>query len=564
MGIRLRRSRWGAVLVGVAVTASGCSWPGRALRGYAQAEADGLASLDEGGAFANAPRRLQGQVRFVFDDFGSLNTDELETYAIPWKLATAALVRVRHDSIGASVSESTLRAVMTEYGFLSPRRIANWEGPQPHLARPLGIVSGVAHRGFPGVDIEIANVGCATCHAGMLYGADGLPTGEAWLGLPNSSLDLSAYVDAVFAALVKELERPDTLVATLAALYPEVSERELRTLRRHVIPNAGEQLIARAELYGGLLPFENGGPGLLNGVGSLRFIVGALHQDVRPTEIAWSSPPDLGGTTLRRALLVDGVYAPPGSARFGALTDADVTSEHLDELAGVASLFVASTQGIAPASARKAIPQVRDIMEFVHALEPPRFPGSVDSVLAEQGRAVYEGACADCHGTYTRGRVATRLVAHPNRLVAHDRMMTDPVRWSTVDSTSLRLMGDLGYDGLIEAVASGGYVAQDLSGLWATAPYLHNGSVPTLWHLLHAEERPVRFQVGGHALDYELMGIAGELDEHGTYRYPAGYEPWSQPFLYDTREPGRSNQGHEFRTLSNSEKRALLEYLKLL
>jgi mono/diheme cytochrome c family protein len=553
-----------ATLVAVAVATSGCSWPSRALRGYAQAEADGLAALEEGGAFMNAPRRLQGQVRFVFDDFGSLNTDELEMYAIPWKLAVAALVRARHDSTGAALSESTLRAVMAEYGFLRPRRIANWEGPQPHLARPLGIVSGVAHRGFPRVDIEIANVGCATCHAGALYGADGLPTGEAWLGLPNTSLDLSAYVDALYVSLTTELERPDTLLATVAALYPEASERELSTLRRHVIPTAREQLIARGERYGGLLPFENGGPGLLNGVGSLRFIVGSLHGDVRPTEIAWTSPPDLGGTTLRRALLVDGVYAPPGAVRYGALVAADVTSEHLDGLAGVASLFVSSTQGIPPASARRAIPRVRDVIEFVHALEPPRFPGPVDTVLAAQGRGVYEVACADCHGTYTRDLGAPRLLSHPNRLVAQDRMLTDAVRWGTVDSTSLRLMGDLGYDGLIEAVASGGYVAQDLSGLWATAPYLHNGSVPTLWHLLHSEERPARFYVGGHALDYELMGIAGETDEGGTYRYRTGYEAWSTPFLYDTRESGRSNRGHEFRTLSEADKRALLEYLKLL
>ncbi|MBM4184984.1 MAG: hypothetical protein FJ207_12345 [Gemmatimonadetes bacterium] len=70
--------------------------------------------------------------------------------------------------------------------------------------------------------------------------------------------------------------------------------------------------------------------------------------------------------------------------------------------------------------------------------------------------------------------------------------------------------------------------------------------------------------VGGHALDYERVGIAGEAGHDGTYRYPHGYAHWSRPFLYDTTEPGRSNRGHEFNTLSENDKRALLEYLKLL
>jgi len=143
-------------------------------------------------------------------------------------------------------------------------------------------------------------------------------------------------------------------------------------------------------------------------------------------------------------------------------------------------------------------------------------------------------------------------------------MLTDAVRWETVDSTSIRLMGEIGYDGLIEARTLGGYVAPDLSGVWATAPYLHNGSVPTLWHLLYAEERPTRFYVGGHALDYAKVGIAGAPDVEGTYRYPEGYRPWSRAVLYDTAIPGRSNTGHEFRTLSDAEKRALLEYLKTI
>ncbi|MGD2046301.1 MAG: hypothetical protein PVJ80_14035 [Gemmatimonadota bacterium] len=546
------------------MTTTACSWPGRALRGYASADANGLASLDEGGAFHNAPASMKGQVRFLFEDFGSLDTDELETYAIPWKLASSALVRARHERTGEPIGAGAVEAAMAEYGFIAPRRIANWQGPQPRLDKPMGIVSGVASRGFPAVEVEIANVGCATCHAAPLYGADGLPTSDAWIGLPNASIDLSAYADDVVAALRKELTRPDTLMATIDRLYPRMSERERATLWKYLIPRAREDLEERVAEYGGLLPFENGGPGLMNGVGSLRFVIGTIHRDAREIEMAWASPPDLNGTTMRRALLVDGVYAPPGSPRFGAMSRDEVTPEHLDDLAGVASLFVSGTQGIAPADAREGISSVRQIMDLVSSLEPPRFPGSIDRDLAERGRGVYEEACASCHGTYSPELDRPRLLSHPNRFVAQDRMGTDPARWMAADSVSLRIIDEIGYDGYIDAVGSAGYVAPDLTAIWATAPYLHNGSVPTLWHLLHSEARPERFYVGGHALDYDKVGIAGHTDGDGTYRYPHGYEPWSRPMLYDTTERGRSNVGHDFQTLTEAEKHAVLEYMKVL
>jgi hypothetical protein len=118
----------------------------------------------------------------------------------------------------------------------------------------------------------------------------------------------------------------------------------------------------------------------------------------------------------------------------------------------------------------------------------------------------------------------------------------------------------------MEVRRTGGYVAPILSGIWATAPYLHNGSVPTLRALLTPDERPARFLSGGHALDYGAMGIALERAPDGTYRYPAAYVPWSKPQLYDTGLPGKSNRGHEPQVLglSDAERRALLEYLKTL
>jgi hypothetical protein len=105
------------------------------------------------------------------------------------------------------------------------------------------------------------------------------------------------------------------------------------------------------------------------------------------------------------------------------------------------------------------------------------------------------------------------------------------------------------------------YKARPLNGIWATSPYLHNGSVPSLYSLLSpAGERPARFYTGHLEFDPAHVGYAT-----GTQ---AGL------FLYDTAKAGNSNAGHEFNDgqgagiigprLSPDDRMALVEYLKTL
>ena len=96
------------------------------------------------------------------------------------------------------------------------------------------------------------------------------------------------------------------------------------------------------------------------------------------------------------------------------------------------------------------------------------------------------------------------------------------------------------------------YKARPLNGIWATAPYLHNGSVPNLWALLQpAEARPKRFWVGSRAFDPQVVGLVSE--------------PSSDAFELDVTLEGNSNAGHAYGTaLSDDEKWALIEFLKTL
>lgn len=106
------------------------------------------------------------------------------------------------------------------------------------------------------------------------------------------------------------------------------------------------------------------------------------------------------------------------------------------------------------------------------------------------------------------------------------------------------------------------YKARPLDGVWATAPYLHNGSVPTLYALLSpVNERPASFWLGNREYDPKDVGYVNRELEGG--------------FKVRTDLPGNLNTGHEFkdgplgngvigRYLAPEERRALVEYLKTL
>jgi hypothetical protein len=151
-----------------------------------------------------------------------------------------------------------------------------------------------------------------------------------------------------------------------------------------------------------------------------------------------------------------------------------------------------------------------------------------------------------------------RLVEFPNWI---GEVGTDGLRARLFDEPLAAAINRTGYGSRIAVARGGNYAAPPLNGIWASAPYLHNGSVPTLAALLSPDARPRRFNVGGHALDFEQVGL--KLDEAGNY--PAGYKPFSMPALIDTATPGRSNVGHRFgENLDAGGKRDLIEYLKLL
>jgi cytochrome c553 len=204
----------------------------------------------------------------------------------------------------------------------------------------------------------------------------------------------------------------------------------------------------------------------------------------------------------------------------------------------------------------------RDVYAYLMSLRPPKYTGPIDEALVVAGRPLFEQSCAQCHGTYGES------ASYPNRSVPMSEIGTDSVRFESLTSKGRQRYADSWFaqgddsEGRTTIVDPIGYVAPPLDGVWASPPYLHNGSVPTLWHLLHPDERPTVWRRTAEAMDVDRVGFQIESVD----RVPASVTDVGQRREYfDTRRFGKNNQGHDYPNVLNAEeKRAVLEYLKTL
>jgi hypothetical protein len=507
----------------------------------------------------------KGAALFAFGDFGVLDLDTLETSAVPWSILSAALALKEAGGKPDLVDPKDIERALKRFGFLFPRRIADHAELKPYAGVPFGLSIGRIERPFPPIRVTAINIGCAACHAGPAYTADGTPDPDtAVLASPNSSLDLEAFTRGGYEAMKLALINEEALLAAIDRLYPQMTTRERLTLRWIALPKARSRITELASSFDRPLPFQNGAPGLTNGVAALKYQLGITPRDRFQPGTGFVSIPDLGNRFFRSALLADGAYAPKGQTRFTPVTRAAAEARDPHIFAAIGSFFIVPSMGMTDARAEAAIPEFTQIMRFLRDYRSPRFPGEIDRTLASSGREIYTRACAGCHGAYDSSPDEPRLLAFPNW--AGD-VGTDQSRAAAFDSgLAAAVAKTIHGRRYLDVAATGVTAAPLLSGVWATAPYFVNGSVPTLRHLLEPDSRPAKFMTGGHRLDLGRVGIAGTMQPDGTWSYPNDYKPFSTPVLIDTAQPGFSNRGHdvEVRSLTAGERGALLEYLKLL
>jgi len=199
------------------------------------------------------------------------------------------------------------------------------------------------------------------------------------------------------------------------------------------------------------------------------------------------------------------------------------------------------------------------IYAYIDTLEPPKYPYEIDMALARKGEPLFVEKCSECHGTYgPNGKF-------PNKVVKLDKVQTDSRRLESIylkDRIATN-EGWLQYFGEHKVLLeSKGYLAQPLDGIWASAPYFHNGSVPTLHHVFNIDERPAVWKRTDRGYDKDMVGL--EIESFDAV--PETPTDRERRLYYDTSVVGSTNQGHTFPDdeLEDDEKIAVLEYLKTL
>ncbi|MQA30842.1 MAG: cytochrome c [Luteitalea sp.] len=190
---------------------------------------------------------------------------------------------------------------------------------------------------------------------------------------------------------------------------------------------------------------------------------------------------------------------------------------------------------------------LRRIQNYISDVQPPKYPFAVNAPAAQQGQAIFDSACAACHA-FGGARTGTVI---PAAEIGTDRHRID--MWTSGSVAAYNEYGE-GHDWDFSAFRkTDGYVSVPLDGLWLRAPYLHNGSVPSITDLLEPpERRPKQFWRGYDVYDPVKVGFV-----------TSGPDAEREGTLHDTSRPGNGNAGHLYGIdLPAESKRALIEYLK--
>lgn len=366
--------------------------------------------------------------------------------------------------------------------------------------------------------IKVVATNCLSCHATGLMG-------KTIIGLGNTSDDNT----------VSRANTLNTLNAGVAIKYGKTSKEW--------------------EAY---YPFSRGfssiAPYILTstqGINPADKIFGALSVFRDPTDLIWASdgkpsfnipieeiPTDVPAWWLlkkKHALYYNGL----GVGDFGRLS--------------MASALVTMKDS---AEARKIDNKFSDVMAYIKSIQAPLYPFTIDKTLADAGKVIYINTCSKCHGTYDAGNVT-----YPNLLIDQKSVNTDAAlanvyseypQYHTWYNNSWFAKGA----NSAQLLPTKGYVAPPLDGIWATAPYLHNGSIPTLYDLLNSTSRPKYWERTFDNTDYDQTKLGWNYTIKSTKESTK---------TYDTTLKGYTNVGHYYGDkLTDAEKKQLIEYLKML
>jgi hypothetical protein len=467
-------------------------------------------------------------------------------------------------------------------------------------ALPIGISKATVTTPIKGWPVgDYVGVTCAACHSGQLKYKGKVIHID---GGNNNAFDLQGLLLALPDALQATLNDPakfDRLASRLGASTPEAKD-ELRTRVEGEYQRAHDFATSNAAT---LYPW---GPGRMDALAlifnrGLAVLPGMLYNSTTP--VAPTKPPFMWN-------------APQGLWTQWRGTVQDPIKRNVQEVIGVLLAVDLSSKSPAEGLFESSVPilNLQRTEDQLERLAPPNWPedvfGAIDRDKAKVGKALFVEHCASCHNVWPyrwteankNGKRYIVVGLTPQTYVGTDRGQFETIRPFAVAgdlgtalskevpefrgksllpsgefmSTISRTVTEMAIKKLnltdAEALDLHGYrepsttfpleevyKAGPREGVWATPPFLHNGSVPNLYEMLiPAAERTKKFYLGG---DFDPVKVG--LDTRAT----------SGTFLMDTGLPGNSNGGHSFenRPLGNgvvgpllpeSDRWALVEYLK--
>lgn len=397
------------------------------------------------------------------------------------------------------------------------------------------------------VRLKRVSFNCASCHRGGYIDASGnLRFAD---GMPNTRLDAARFKQVVFESFRDPRFTPD---AVIAAIDRELAAQHAAEPVRDGKPTPSRLTPFERMVYRALVPLTKArtsqkplawmdaraanGMGRLDAFAALRFEFlgypddGALATVDLPS--IWNQ-----GHPFRRTHHYDGNTRNVQARNFGAIV------------------------GVGGHSISVHRRDVREIGEWIERdLKPPIYPFELDPAQIARGKVIYEQNCARCHGHYEGGWPNHATLLHEKRPKCMDTPEapdTDPERAQAVDEAFVRKLNAFGAQaGLWPShsfESTGGYLCPPLDGVWARAPYLHNGSIPTLEDLLKpSQERPKAFVRGRLEYDTKKGGFKSE-------KAPSSDDEIT--FEFDTGLKGNGAFGHEHPIHDENQREDLIAYL---
>ncbi len=376
---------------------------------------------------------------------------------------------------------------------------------------------------------RVANT-CAVCHtASYRTTVDSnpifVPTG------PNHTLDLAAFFRFLIDCAKDPRFTPDVLMREIN-LVTDLAWDDALIYRYLIIPITKKRLLERETQFAWLYhaPFPDWGRGRDDSMNLTKYFM-----------IEWPMDDSFGPTDMPSIWNLGKYKAERGHRMNFAGDSHNAYSVIIDSALGLL--------GAPPKDKDAFLGHVDWMLKYLSARQAPKYPFPIDDARAAQGKTVFDATCARCHASERTGTVVPVEEVGTSR----DRMET----WNERAAFEAnKVVADMGIvrEGLVEEPLRG-YIAAFLDGIWLRAPYLHNGSVPTLRDLLDPPDvRPVTFWRGYNLYDPDRVGFI-----------TAGEEAEYNGSLHDTQLKGGGNQGHDYGTaLADEDKTALVEYLKTL